>query len=692
MAALEKIRKKAVVLTIVIGLGLLAFIVEDGVRAVESLFNDNTAAKVGGDKIDIMEFQKREQELAAQNQNQNNQEDQAVRQQQLLDEMVFEKLLEQEYDKVGIDVTDSELSNALTGKNPSQAAMQFARQIGAETPAQAYDFIFNPAKYGIQDAQVAELRASWVKMQDDVLKQLKMQKLSMLVAGAIQANDLDRKQMADDGETTCYINFVKKDYSTLADNKFPVSDAEIKAEYNKEKNLFTKDEETRTIHYIAVNIDPSQNDIAKANAIVDKAYNNLVAYNGIDSIRTMSELRTDSVKASLSQITDNAVKEFVKGASVGSVYKADPQDRNYHLVKVLKIESSLDSVNVASVAVQGNKKLQDSVLNMLNSGKTLADVAKVKGVKTQDAEWQQIANAPDSLKNKIAAAGANFVALQSSAEGAYFCKVVEKKAPKTFYTLADVSFQSYASQKTIDDITNKLQNFLNKNNTIAAFEKNAAKAGYQAIEAEITPSTPQIGYNPQFGGGIKDSRKAIKWAFDSKPGDVSTIFSDNKDVLIVVALDNVYKGDYYPADYPAVKDYLTAKVRNSKKGDELMKQFAGKAKDLNSYAKLFGAAVDTTQVIFAQDGINKIDNSEMGLIGRMAVAKPGQLQGPWKGNSAIYVYQATKQERSKRVPSNDELNMQFARTRGGYVVANAQVMYRILSKAAGVKKNIIKFY
>ena len=174
MAALEKIRKRAVVLTIVIGLGLLAFIVEDGVRAVESLFNDNTAAKVGGDKIDIMEFQKREQELAAQNQNQNNQEDQAVRQQQLLDEMVFEKLLEQEYDKVGIDVTDSELSNALTGKNPSQAAMQFARQIGAETPAQAYDFIFNPAKYGIQDAQVAELRANWVKMQDDVLKQLKM--------------------------------------------------------------------------------------------------------------------------------------------------------------------------------------------------------------------------------------------------------------------------------------------------------------------------------------------------------------------------------------------------------------------------------------------------------------------------------------------------------------------------------------
>ena len=36
MAALEKIRKRAVILTIVIGAGLLAFILEEGVRAAMS--------------------------------------------------------------------------------------------------------------------------------------------------------------------------------------------------------------------------------------------------------------------------------------------------------------------------------------------------------------------------------------------------------------------------------------------------------------------------------------------------------------------------------------------------------------------------------------------------------------------------------------------------------------------------------
>ena len=63
MAALEKIRKKAVFLTIVIGVALLAFILGDAEKMVGTLFgNGNTIAKVDGDKIDAVEFQKRYEE------------------------------------------------------------------------------------------------------------------------------------------------------------------------------------------------------------------------------------------------------------------------------------------------------------------------------------------------------------------------------------------------------------------------------------------------------------------------------------------------------------------------------------------------------------------------------------------------------------------------------------------------------
>jgi peptidyl-prolyl cis-trans isomerase D len=694
MAALEKIRKRAVILTVVIGLGLLAFILEEAVSASKSFFNDHTAAKVGSDKIDVMEFQKREQELSAeeQNQNQDKKVDQAIRQQQLLDEMITETLFNQEYEKVGIDVSDSELSEALTGKNPSQMAMQFAQSLGAQSPAQAYDLIFNPVKYGYQEAQVAEIKAKWLKMQNDVLTMLKAQKLQTLVAGSIQANDLDRKQMLEEGNTTCYVDFVKKDYSTLSDAKYPVSDAEIQNEYNKEKESFRMEEETRRVHYIAVNVNPSPSDVAVATKLVDKAYANLQKGPGLDSVRNMSELKVDSVVTTIDKINDAELKKFVAGASVGNVLRKAPLGNNYYLAKVLKKESSLDSVNITFVAVQGNKKLQDSVLNMLNGGKPLTEVVKIKGVQSKEPTWQQIAQAPDSLKNKVVAGGNKYFVLQSTAQGGYICKVNDKKAPKMFYTVGEVTYESYASQKTIDNLRDKFQTYLNRNKTIGAFEKNAAKFGFQAIEELVTPSTPELGYNPQYNAGISDSRKAIKWAFDNKSGMVSPIFTDNKDVMIAIALDDVYTGDYYPINFPQVKQFLTTKVRNSKKGDDLMKQYSGKANNLAGYAKLMGTAIDTTQVIFAQSTASKIDNGETGFIGRVAAAKLNALQGPWKGNSAVYVFQVVKQDRSKRIPAKQELDMQFARTRGYAVVARPEVMSRILGQATKVKKNLIKFY
>ena len=104
MALLEKIRQRKKILAIVIGAALLAFIIEVGVEALGRQASNSTAVKVGSEKIDIMTFQKRVEQEAAQDQNQNSQVDAATRQQQVLEEMINETLLKQEYEKVGIYV------------------------------------------------------------------------------------------------------------------------------------------------------------------------------------------------------------------------------------------------------------------------------------------------------------------------------------------------------------------------------------------------------------------------------------------------------------------------------------------------------------------------------------------------------------------------------------------------------------
>jgi peptidyl-prolyl cis-trans isomerase D len=675
----------------VIGAALLAFIIEVGIEAIGRSGGNSAAANVGNEKIDIMAFQRRVEQEAANDQN-NQQTDAATRQQQVLDDMINEMLLEQEYEKLGIYVSDKEISELMIGKNPAPAVAQFAQQAGAQSPAELYDFIMNPGKQGVQEAQVAELRNQWNKLKDEITKQYKFSKLQGLIAGCMQANDLDRAQMKADEAMTNVITFVKKDYASLPDDKYAVSDEELKAEWQKMKPLFKTEEDVRRIHYIAVNIDPSKEDIAAAQKIADAAYIALQKGRGIDSVRLLGTVQIDTAKMLQKEIPAK-VRDLFASAEVGTTRRDSTVGNHHVMYKLINKEVSLDSVEISYVIAQGDAKFQKSILDQLNAGKSLDELKKANAQKVDGKlnEWQRIFNAPDSMKAKIANAGEGYFVYNSVEQGATLMKVENKKAAKTFYTVATVTYDAYASTKTSDMLRDKFQDFLNKNKTAKAFEENAAKAGFNAIEMLIVPSTPQIGLGSFGQSGIKDSRKAIKWAFDNKKDMVSPIFSDNNNVLIAVAIDDIYEDGYLPLSFGQVKDMVTKRIRNSKKGDDLVKQYQGKAKDLNGYAAVMGAKVDTVNIVFASNGDPKLGN-EPGLVGRMSVAKQGSLQGPWKGENAVFVYQVVKQEKSNYNPTKEELDNRYAQRRGSQMFANPRMVYNILSKATKVKKHLIDFY
>ena len=121
-----------------------------------------------------------------------------------------------------------------------------------------------------------------------------------------------------------------------------------------------------------------------------------------------------------------------------------------------------------------------------------------------------------------------------------------------------------------------------------------------------------------------------------------------------------------------------------------MKQYTGKANDLNGYAALMGTAIDTANVVFATNGDAKLN--EAGIIGRMAAAPQGKLMGPWKGENAVYVYQLVKQEKAERKATKEELDRRYAQSRGAQVYASPRFINQILTKATKVKKNLIKFF
>ena len=79
-------------------------------------------------------------------------------QQQVLDGMISEALMNQAIEDLGIEVTAEELSNAMVGAGATPQMIQIAQSMGAATPAQLHDMIFNPDNYGIPAEQANQLR------------------------------------------------------------------------------------------------------------------------------------------------------------------------------------------------------------------------------------------------------------------------------------------------------------------------------------------------------------------------------------------------------------------------------------------------------------------------------------------------------------------------------------------------------
>ncbi len=685
MAALEKIRSKAVLLVVFIGVALLAFILTDFLNSGRAFFGDgNTVAKVGNTKIDAMDFQRRYEIVSQQMQSNRSNIDGAMLQSEVMNQMIQEILLKDELEALDIEVSDSEITEAIIGQNARPEVLQFVRQSGAQSPSEMRDMIFNPSKYGLGEADVAEARTAWLQLEENVENNMKLEKLQALIMGTIRANDLDKKEMAAENAVTNTIQFARVNYSTLKNDDYEVSDSEIQAEYNKQKELYKLPEEMRIAHVISVDITPSTADLNQAQSFINGIYTKLVSTEGVDEIRSNTELTIRENTVRLTDLRQNDVRDFVAKAAVGDVTSPKFQSNTYTINKLVGKEMGLDSVNVSLMSVAGPKNMQDSVLNLLNAGTAYAEILKIEGTQGQENLWQSLIGTPDSTIAKFRAAGKDYFVLNQSEQGAIYVKINELKAPKQLYDLAQITYTVYPSDKTTQDLRDSLQSFISTNNTAELFEKNAARAGYNAMLARVISSTPQI-------NGIESSREVVRWLFEVEPGAVSPIFDkQGNDKMIVASLDYVYKEGYLPANAPEVKNELTAIVRNEKKGDALMAQYQGKASDIAGYAKLMDVAVDTAAVTFGQNYIAGIGSRESDLTASVAVADSGKVVGPLKANTSLIVYEVIGHDKSKRELTDLETEQQFARTRGNQMVMQQAV--NILREATDVENMMIRFY
>ena len=631
MATLEKIRSKSVLLFTVIIVALLAFILGDFFNSGRSLFgNGTTVAKIGDNEIDVQLYQQRLNEANQQMQAQGQQQDPEMMQAQVLQQMLFESMMNEEINALGIVVTDKELADFIA-LNPQTA--------------QIIDAIKNPGKYNLTPEVAEQLKSQLASLERETETQIKDFIYGYMFNGLLAANELDAKEAYNAVNQKFIVSFTSKELASLPDDKFPVSDDEIKAEWNKNKGVYALENEMRTIDFFSVLLNPSAIDNANADKIVKDAVAALNNCNGVEAIAADVNFNIKNKTYAPSQIKDLQLKNFVDSAKVGQAGIVSKLDKTYSIAKILSSKTEMDSINISVIQV-ADTTVFDSIMKAINGGaKASSFISKNdQNTKTQGADsvWIQLStpNTDPNLKAKLlkATAGQKIVVdtvVNNDRLQAIY--VVNKTTPAVKISeVAEITYVVEPSQKTIDDINGKLNEFLAKNTTAEEFAKNAAEAGYTISSARIDATTSLI------NGFIPETRSVVKWAMNADKGAVSTPFTNrDNDRLIVAAVTGIYN-DYMTVEDQSIKNALTEIVRNNKKAESIINDFNSKgAKDLAGYTALTGDTITNASVTFSNTSVNTLGNNEYAFIGKICAGQKGQLFAPFKTNKAVVVAQIT---------------------------------------------------
>lgn len=690
MATLEKIRSKSVLLLVIIGAALIAFIIGDFFTSGRTLFGTgDTVAKVGSQKISISEFQRQMEQANQQAQASGQKIDQAMLQQQVLNGMIAEKLFNEEIEKLGLTVTDEELSQAMLGSGSAALSAMIAQQTGIESAATFHDMAFNPTKYGLPEENAAQLRDYWVMLEQQTEQQLLQTKFNNLFAGTLVANQLDAKALYDESAATQHVAYVRKPFTSLADDdaKFEVTDADIKAEWEKHKASYRLPEEMRTINYITVDIAPSEADIKASEKEVEDVLMALNANADLQGIDGKNDFVADRRRVTTASLTDARIRQFADSAAAGKAALVSRMGNDFTLAKLFSRSVEVDSVNIDMIMVGGGKASVDSVLTALRSGTKIDSLARFASVQgAQDSVWVSMLDPQiGNYKNAIAeaATGVYFTPDTAAAQGGMIFRVNNRKAAVPVADIAIISYTAEPSAATVNTLQAKLQEFINANPTAEAFAANANKAGFQTYPARVSASTPGI-------TNLADTRNVVSWAMKAGKGKVSPIFGDEQSGrFVAAALNEIYK-DYLPATDSQVKQALTAQVRNDKKAAYLIEQYKGKATDLAGYAKLMDVKVDSATVNFGQITLFNPGFAGAKPAAIASVTPKGKLTAPIQGNNGVVVMQVVDVDTEGRPYNFQESSILFTRMRGAQALS--QRFNELLLGNRSVKNNLLKFF
>lgn len=657
MAVLGQIRNRPWLLMGIIALAMLAFVVNPD--SLEKLFGANPGVfgKVNGEEISKEDFD--DQLFMLQQQAQQQGQPTSGLEEQAWQMLVQSKLIKQQFEKMGLTLTDEMFWNQLQydpmfAQNPDNfdAKGNFKSQ---EIKKQIEE---------LKNSGNIEMYNNWLKTRKSIEYRMMARQLFANVSTGITVSKKEAEEMMKQRDQLANIDYVKVDYNAYAQkNPVKVSTQDLE-NYIKAHPIMFKRDASRNLGVVYFPAAASTSDDAATFAEINKLYakgsdisggkeNFQNTTNDSMFVALNSDMPFNPQYFSANQLPAG-IKDKVAAASPGTTF-GPYKEQNFYVVSKLLDKKTSDSTLSKHILIAYKGAERSTATRTQAEAKKIAEdlLTQIKANPGKFAEGLKLSDEPNAVERNgsvgwttpetpFAPGYLNFLATNAKGTtgiaetpfGYHIINIEDKKSGAMTYKVANLVKAIKASDKTENEVYTKATKFIQQvqGKSFNDFANVAKKNNYQFFNPK------EVGrFQGQLPGlGTDKDEEIIAWAFDKKreKGDTDIFTVDGTGDRVIVYLNGVQ--DAGTADAEAVREQIEPIVMNKLIAKQISDKIAAaKATSLDQIAKLFSTGKQSAQVnLLSPQLAGAMEPKVAGAA--FGVAK-GKLSNPVEGATGVYV-------------------------------------------------------
>ncbi len=656
MAILGEIRKRSWLLVGVIALALLAFLVNPD--TIDKVFgkNPNILGKVNGEEITRDELN--DQLFIMQQQAQQQGQPTKGLEEQAWQILVQSKLIKQQFEKMGLKLTDEIFWSQLQYDPIFAQNQQYFDEKG--------NFKLQEIKSEIEKAQATnpENYNFWLKNKKAIEYRMMARILFGNITAGITVSKKEAELMMKFRDEMANIDFVKVDYLEFSKkNNVKVTTQDL-ADYIKLHPTRFKATASRNLAYAYFPATPSaQDDAATLNEINKLYLKGTDASNGAENFQNTKndsmfvELNSDvpfiPQYVGLNQVPQG-IKDKIATATIGQTF-GPYKEQNLYVVSKLLDKKASDSTQSKHILIAYKGAERSTASRTKEAAKKIADslLAVIKADPAKFAEGLKLSDEPNAVERNgsvgwttptspFAPGYLKFLAdnpkgatgLAETSFGYHIINVEDKKSGSMTYKIAHLAKNVKASDKTENQVLTQATRFIQQTEgkSFNQFKNLAEKNKYRFDN----PKTVGRFQGTLPGLGTDKDSDIISWAFDKKRNigdtDIFTVEGTGDRIVAYV----VGKQDEGLADPETVRNQIEPIVKNKLLAKSIIEKInSGKYSSLDQAAKAFGTTKANAVVNLFNPSVN--GSMEPRVAGAAFGLASNKLSQPVEGMTGVYL-------------------------------------------------------